>query len=185
MSRIYLIGYRGCGKSTVGPLLAARLGWAFVDADAELEARAGRTIAAIFRTDGEPAFRELEAGVLRDLAARERLVVGTGGGAILREANREVLRATGFAVWLHAPAELLFARMQSDASSHSRRPNLTAGGGFAEVQSLLAVREPLYRAASHSTIDGSLSPDRATAAILDAWNGLCSAAGSSSSSSSA
>src|SRR3954447_21902345 len=98
--RLFLIGYRGSGKSTVGRLLAERLGWAFVDADEELEIRAGRSIADIFTTDGEPAFRALESAVLRELASRDRHVIACGGGVVLRDDHRRLLRTGGHCVWL-------------------------------------------------------------------------------------
>lgn len=168
--RLYLIGYRGTGKSTVGRLVAARLGWAFVDADEELERRAGRTIADIFRTDGEPAFRDLEAAVLADLAARPNLVVATGGGVILRPTNRELLRASGFVAWLRAAPETVWARLQGDPTTAARRPNL-ASGGRQEIIDLMAAREPFYRETADAGFDAAASPDAVADAILAAWTG--------------
>src|SRR5947209_12500962 len=81
---IFLIGYRGSGKSTVGPRLAAALGWDFVDADDLIEARAGRSIAAIFASEGETGFRDRESAMLRELAGRGRHVIATGGGIVGR-----------------------------------------------------------------------------------------------------
>src|SRR2546421_373945 len=100
MSRIVLIGYRGTGKSTARRLLAARLGWHFLDADAELEARAGRTIADVFRAEGEPGFRDRESAVLAELVLVPDHVIATGGGVVLRPGNRELLKAAGFVAWL-------------------------------------------------------------------------------------
>ncbi|HEX4150325.1 MAG TPA: shikimate kinase, partial [Pirellulales bacterium] len=88
---IALIGYRGTGKTAVARALADRLGWQWLDADAELEARAGRSIAEIFAADGEEAFRNLESGVLAELGQRSRTVLATGGGVVLRDTNRELL----------------------------------------------------------------------------------------------
>ncbi len=170
-ARVFLIGYRGCGKSTVGPLLAARLGWAFVDADALLEARAGKSIARIFADDGEPAFRDLESALLAELAARPDHVVATGGGVVLRPANREILSKRGLAVWLEAPAELVWERIQNDPTTGARRPNLTAAGGLQEVKDLLAVREPLYRATAHASFPADRSPERLADAIVQVCNG--------------
>lgn len=169
VNRILLIGARGTGKSTVGRTLAGRLGWTFVDADDALEASAGRSIAAIFQTEGESAFRDLESEVLADLIARDRHVIATGGGVVLRAENRERLR-TGFVVWLYASPEAAFARMQADPTTPGRRPALTAAGGIEEMRALMAAREPLYRDCADFTIDtGSLSPDDAADAILSAW----------------
>src|SRR5437879_5098392 len=102
MERIALIGYRGSGKSTVGPLVAARLGWRFVDADVVLEVKAGKSIARIFAEDGEIQFRDLEANNLVNLLGEDDIVLATGGGAILRDSNRRLLKETSFVVWLDA-----------------------------------------------------------------------------------
>lgn len=142
---ISLIGYRGCGKSTVAPQLAAALGWDWIDADVELERRAGRSIRRIFETDGEPAFRTLERDVLAHLLQRDRLVVAAGGGSVLREENRNRMRASGPVVWLQADVDVLLPRIQGDATTASRRPSLTGLDPRTEIVQLLAVREPLYR----------------------------------------
>lgn len=164
MGPVFLIGSRCVGKSAVGLRLAQRLGWAFVDADEELERRAGRTIREIFASEGETAFRDREAAVLADLAARADVVVATGGGVVLRPENRERLSA-GPVVWLTARPQTLWARMQGDASTAERRPAL-AQGGLAEVESLLAQREPLYRACATWTFDTeSATPDALADAI--------------------
>jgi shikimate kinase len=170
-SRIRLIGYRCSGKTTVGPLVAARLGWDFVDADVLLESRTGKSIANIFADEGEPAFREREARLLAELCERPNHVVSTGGGVILRPDNRELLRSTGFVVWLDAPAELIWERMRRDPATAARRPNLTASGGLQEVKELLAVREPLYRATAHASFPADRSPEWLADAIVQVCNG--------------
>lgn len=186
--RIFLIGYRGTGKTTVGRLLAARLGWAFTDADDHTEATAGRTIADIFAAEGEAGFRDRESATLAELARRDRHVVSTGGGVVLRPANRELLRA-GFVVWLAADPHTIWARLQTDPTTAARRPKLTAAGGVEEVRQLVAAREPLYREAAAVRIPtDTLSPEAVADAILSAWNGrsTCpSSSGAPSSSSSA
>jgi shikimate kinase len=168
--RIFLIGSRGSGKTTVGRQLAARLGWAFVDADAELEIRAGRSIADIFATEGEPGFRARESEVLGDLAARERHVVACGGGVVLRDEHRRLLRTTGHCVWLTGDPATLADRLAADPTTAARRPALTALAGRAEVERLLREREPLYREVAHWTVatDGQ-SPDDVVSSILSAW----------------
>jgi shikimate kinase len=178
MSRIILIGYRGTGKSTVGRLLADRLGWTFRDADTELETRAGRTVAEIFAAEGEPGFRDREAAVLADLVTRPDHVIATGGGVVLRPANRDLLRAAGFIAWLQAPPEVVWERLQSDPVTAARRPPLTTGG-FGEVVDLMAVREPLYRAVAAAAVDaGGPSPEAVAAAILAVWTPFCRSPGS-------
>src|SRR5262249_35187521 len=104
MAVIFLIGYRGSGKTTVARMLAQRLGWTWLDADEELERRAGRTIRTIFAEEGESGFRDREATLLEELAGRRECVVATGGGVVLRETNRQRLRTTGVIVWLTADA---------------------------------------------------------------------------------
>ena len=148
-----LIGYRGAGKTTVARQLALALGWDWVDADVEIELRAGKSIAAIFTDDGEAAFRDLEAAVLADLLSRERVVVAAGGGAVLREANRQALAQRARVVWLRASVETILRRVAEDATTAGRRPNLTTAGGAAEVIDLLRRREPLYRECAELEID--------------------------------
>src|SRR4029079_3154262 len=96
---VFLIGYRGTWKSTIAPLLAERLSYDWIDADDELELRAGKSIAQIFADDGEGEFRDLETQIFAELSRRSRAVVALGGGAILREANRAAIRAAGPVVW--------------------------------------------------------------------------------------
>jgi shikimate kinase len=141
---IFLVGYRGSGKTTVARLLAGRLGWDWVDADALLEERHACSIKQIFAAEGEAGFRDKEALLLQELCTRRQCVVATGGGIILRAENRELLRTSGLVVWLTAEASTLWQRIQQDSATAHRRPNL-AGGGLSEVEELLRNREPLYR----------------------------------------
>lgn len=167
-----LVGARGTGKTTVGRLLAARLGWDFADVDDRVEAGAGKSVADIFATEGEAGFRDREAAALAELCARERCVVATGGGAVVRESNRPLVTGAGFVVWLTAAPEVLWARLCADPATAARRPNLTAAGGEAEVRALVAAREPLYRALADFALDtAALSPEAAADAILTAWIG--------------
>lgn len=169
---LILIGYRGTGKTTVGRLLADRLGRPFADADDLVEAAAGTSIADIFATAGEPAFRDREAAAIATLCAQTSGVIATGGGAILRESNRALLRASGFVVWLTATPEAIAARLATDPTTGARRPNLTAAGGMDEIRNLLAIRAPLYRETADFTVEtGTLSPEQIADAILTAWNG--------------
>ncbi|MBA4187028.1 MAG: shikimate kinase [Planctomycetaceae bacterium] len=169
--RIILIGYRGSGKTTVGRLLAQKLGWEFADADDHLEGVAGKSIAEIFKAEGETGFRNRESAALADLCQRSRLVIATGGGAILRPANRDLLRSAGVVAWLATNPETSWKRLQGDPTTASRRPNLTPAGGFEEVQNLIAARTPLYRELAHFCADtDAQSPEEVAAAILNAWN---------------
>jgi len=109
--RIYLVGFMGCGKSAVGRSLAERLGWDFEDTDAIVETREGRTVERIFADSGEARFRELESGVLEDLAARSEVVVATGGGLFVRAPQRSLMRHSGVTVWLDASLESIRERL--------------------------------------------------------------------------
>ncbi len=160
--RLTLVGYRASGKSTVGRLAAARLGWPFIDADSAVEEDLGQPIRTYFATHGEPAFRAAESATLqRLLASNTCLVLATGGGAVLSEANRALLACRGGLVaYLHAPAEVLQARLRHNAGG---RPSLTGATVADEVPAILAVRDPLYRAVANSVIDAT----RNTTAVAD------------------
>ena len=165
---LFLIGYRGSGKTTVGESLGGLMNRPFVDADVVLEADAEMTIRDIFAAEGEAGFRNRETATLRKLTAGPEAIIATGGGIVLRPENRELLRS-GFVVWLTAEPELLWHRIQIDPTTGDRRPNLTASGGLDEVRSVLLAREPLYRETAHLTVDASRSPELVAADILPAW----------------
>ncbi|QDU25623.1 Shikimate kinase [Anatilimnocola aggregata] len=169
MTSLYLVGYRGCGKTTVARLLGDRLGWPAFDADELLEQQAGQTIREIFALEGEAGFRDRESQVVRELTAREPIVVSWGGGVILREENRTALRTSGHIVWLRARAETLIKRIEQDPTTGARRPNLTAGGGIEEVKQLLAVREPIYAALANLIVDVDDNAPPAIAQHIAAW----------------
>ncbi|MEW4570744.1 shikimate kinase [Tautonia sp. JC769] len=165
---IALVGYRATGKSTVGRLVAARLGWAFEDADEALERRIGRSIARVFAEEGEAAFRDLEQATLADLTARSGLVLASGGGAVLREANRDALRRFGFVVWLSARPETLVDRLRSDPAD---RPALTTAGLLDEVATLLRQREDYYRSVADARIEvDGRSAEQVAEAVLALWS---------------
>lgn len=167
---IVLIGYRGSGKTTVAPLVAERLGWQWIDADRALESRHGRTIEQMFELEGEAAFRDREADLLTELCGRDRHVVAAGGGVVLRPGNRECLSQAGLVVWLSADVDTLWRRLQEDAAN--RRPDLTVGGR-AEVEQLLAIREPLYRGCANAIVEtaGRL-PEEVANEILARWQAV-------------
>ena len=169
---IVLIGYRGCGKTTVGRLLADRLGRSFVDTDPLIEARAGKTIAEVFATESEAGFRDRESEAIAIVTADKGQILSVGGGAILDQENVDRLQAKGLIVWLTAPAEVLWRRISADAHSNRTRPNLTAEGGLKEVQRVLAAREASYKAAAEIIIDtADRTPEQVVTAIADT---LCS-----------
>jgi len=150
---VFLIGYRGTGKSSVARELARRLNYDCIDSDDEIEQRAGKRIAAIFAEDGESAFRDLEARILAELATRRRTVIALGGGAVLRAENRRSIAAAGPVVWLTASVDTIMQRIAADESTAARRPNLTKLRPRVEVETLLAERAPLYRACATLVVD--------------------------------
>ncbi len=164
---VFLIGYRGTGKTATAERLAQRLGWDWRDADTVLEAAAGRTIRQIFAEEGERAFRDLESRVLGELSQLNRHVVATGGGVVLRPENRANLRR-GRVVWLTAEPAILWQRMQADHATAERRPNL-AQGGLAEIEEMLRVRTPWYAECADFRIDTETRPPDEVAGAIAEW----------------
>lgn len=161
---LVLIGMMGCGKSTCGRLLAQSLGRRFVDTDALIEQRQGRSISDIFAAEGEAYFRDLESAVIRELSQQNDLVIATGGGAILREENAAALRSSSFVVWLNRPAEQIF-----DGVSMAGRP--LAQDGKAAFLARFAQREARYRAAAQFEATEFSSPQATVSQILGQWEG--------------
>lgn len=146
---IVLIGYRGTGKSSVGKALAARLGRELVSTDSEIVRRAGCSIPEIVAQHGWEYFRDLESDVCRNLADRDQLVIDTGGGAIVRPRNVEMLKRNGRLFWLTASVESIAARIGGD----TQRPSLTGTKSFVEeIQDVLRERAPKYQAAADHVI---------------------------------
>jgi shikimate kinase len=152
---IGLIGYRGSGKSTVGRLLAERLGMRFVDVDAQIVGRAGKNIKQIFEELGEQAFRDLETEAVRELCTLHFAVVSFGGGAMDREVNRKLLIAAGLQlIYLRCEPTELLRRIQGDPLTAVTRPNLTKfAGGIDEIEAVLARREPIWRSLATAEVD--------------------------------
>ena len=141
-STIVLCGFMGCGKSTIGRLLAKRLSRTFIDLDAFIEERAGKRIPAIFEQQGEAAFRALETACLTELAARPGVVLATGGGALLRPENAAAAHAGGGrVVFLNCPFALCYRRIRNSDRPIVRRSTVE------ELKALYHTRLPLYRAA--------------------------------------
>jgi shikimate kinase len=163
-----LIGYRGSGKTTIGRKLADQLWQKFIDVDDLIVERAGKSIKEIFEQDGEPHFREIEAGVVRDVSQLGEHVIGLGGGTLMREENRTVLKEAGHKlIYLRCEPEELLRRIQADPQTSATRPNLTSlGGGIDEIRKVLAEREPIYRQMMHAELEVThLSPEEAVTRI--------------------
>jgi shikimate kinase len=155
--RILLVGMMGAGKTTTGKLVAEKLGWGYLDSDVEVEKKTGMTVPALFARDGEAAFRDAEAEVLRAACARtDPVVVSVAGGAVLRPACGDV-------IWLRARPATLAARVGNGVG----RPLLDGDPGAA-LRALDAVRRPLYAEVADEAIDvDDLTPDEVAARIID------------------
>jgi shikimate kinase len=162
--RIVLTGFMGSGKSTVGPLLAERLGWKFVDADDVIEAEAGCTIPEIFRREGEAAFRERESATIARLAGANELVLALGGGAIENDATRALLTHAADGLLVHLEVELA-TTLSRCAGTEGARPILA---DKANLASRFERRIPLYRAAHLNLVVDTLTPHQVVDAILRA-----------------
>jgi len=156
---VFLVGMMGAGKSTVGKALARRLGREFLDCDREIVERTGVPIATIFEIEGEEGFRRRETAVLAELALRRDAVVATGGGAVLCEENRKLMRESGTVVYLHASIDHLHERTRRDVA----RPLLATGDRRATLAALLETRDPLYREVAHIVVESG-APSAATLA---------------------
>lgn len=138
---LFLIGPMGAGKTTVGRQLAEALRMEFLDSDQEIQLKTGVDIPTIFEFEGEEGFRNREQNMIDELTAREGIILATGGGAVLREPNRQFLASRGVVVYLHCTPEQQYERTFRDRN----RPLLHTGDPLEKLFSLMQVREPLYR----------------------------------------
>lgn len=180
---LYLIGPRGCGKTTVGQLLAKRLNWDWIDLDQVIQEQAGRSIAEIFAQQGQTAFRDMESEMLQRQSTGPQKVFSLGGGAVLRPENQSLVQTTGHVIFLYASIPALVHRVAADPASAGQRPTLvssTSGPanniegqhiekqdspspsakGLSEIekqtdemQQILALRMPVYQQASDLQLD--------------------------------
>lgn len=146
---VFFIGLMGAGKTTVGRAVARRLGRPFVDSDHEIEARTGARIPVIFEHEGEDGFRQRESAIIDELTRRPSLVLATGGGAVMRPQNREWLHARGIVIYLRATPHDLWLRTRRDKN----RPLLQTDDPRGKLESLFALRDPLYRECAHFVIE--------------------------------
>jgi shikimate kinase len=172
---LFLIGYRGSGKSTIAPLIAELANCDWVDTDDIVEQSAQKSIARIFADEGEATFRRLETEAIASVSgaqdeADNYVVVSLGGGAITIPANQQMVGDLGLAVYLRGTAETLWKRISTDPISGQQRPNLTAQGGRAEVEQVLAARREIYDLHSDFQIDiDDIAPEAAAKQIYDWW----------------
>lgn len=146
---VSLVGLPGSGKSTVGRQLARRLQLPFVDSDHVIEERLGCSIREYFEREGEEHFRDVEESVLDELTRQHEGILSTGGGAVLREVNREHLRSRGKVVYLKSSPEELYRRLRHDAN----RPLLQVADPLGRLRELYATRDPLYRETAHFVLE--------------------------------
>ncbi|MGE4287310.1 MAG: shikimate kinase [Salinivirgaceae bacterium] len=145
--RIYLLGYMGCGKSTIGKKLAKTLGFPFIDLDEQIEQQAGKTIVAIFEEDGEAVFRKIEQQALHQTFELENAVIATGGGAACYADNMDQMRVNGVTVYIELPAKALANRLKNAAEKRPLLKNKNEAEQLAFIEEALLVREPYYRRA--------------------------------------
>jgi len=153
MRNIILVGFMGCGKSTIGWELHKSLGYPFIDTDHAIEKETRRKISEIFKTDGEAAFREMETKCLKQLIQKKtkRTIIATGGGMVTTPENIKLLRKLGFVVWLTCSPESIYER----TSRNNNRPLLQCANPHEAIRELLAQRKPLYKASAHLEINSS------------------------------
>jgi shikimate kinase len=156
---IFLVGFMGAGKTTVGQALAEAMGWQFVDLDPLIERREGQTIREIFETRGEPEFRRIEREAIAACREMSKAVIALGGGAYITEANRALLREIGVTVWLDCPLEICLRRISGDAA----RPLLRSRE---EMRELFERRRPAYALADLIVETGDRPPVDLAAEIL-------------------
>ncbi len=141
LNNIFLVGPMGAGKSTIGRQLAEALSFHFEDSDHEIQRRTGVDIPTIFEYEGEEGFRKREEQVIADLTEQDGIVLATGGGAVLRETNRQRLTARGVVIYLHCSPEQQFARTNRDRN----RPLIQTADPLQSLRDIMEIREPLYR----------------------------------------
>ncbi|MDF1658556.1 MAG: shikimate kinase [Verrucomicrobiales bacterium] len=146
---LILIGFMGTGKTTIGKRVARSLGMKFVDTDLLIAEKAGKSIPTIFEESGEDAFRSLETEVLKECRERDGQVVSTGGGIVTRPENLEILKSSGYVIWLKASPEIIFERV----SRNQNRPLLKTRNPQKTITDLLTQRDDLYAGAQHLSIN--------------------------------
>lgn len=172
---VVLVGLMGAGKTCIGQRLARRLDMEFIDADAEIEAAADRTVSEIFAEFGEQAFRDVERRVIARLLSEKPRVIATGGGAFMDDETRANARHHGISVWLKADLEVLVQRV----SRRNNRPLLQGGDKRRKLEELMTQRYPTYSEADITVDTGNEPPESTVQKVYDALSGFDPAAGSS------
>jgi shikimate kinase len=160
---IVLVGLMGAGKTTVGRQIAARLCLPFVDSDHEVERRTGVSVATVFEIEGEEGFRRRESAVIAEVLAGPPLVLATGGGAVLRQENRLVMKTAGLVAYIAVDPRVLYERTRHDRS----RPLLQVSDPLQKLRDLYLQRDPLYREVATLVLDGNRNNARQIVDLLD------------------
>lgn len=166
MTNIILCGFMGCGKSTVGKLLAKKTGTNFIDMDQYIEKQTGQTVKEIFEKYGENHFRDLEHKACIDLSKTNNKIIAAGGGTLTFERNINALKKAGVIIFLDADYEVLCERLQGDTT----RPLLQKDNPKEIIKNLLAQRKPIYEKASDYVVKSNLSPQKITTDIIEIIN---------------
>ncbi len=168
LPRIALVGLRCTGKTTLGKALAKQLGWDFLDTDEVIATRAQKTVASIFKDEGESVFRRMELEALKGFTTQTNLVLSCGGGIVVTEGCREILKRDFQVAWLTATPETLAARMRLDPKTKDQRPSLTGAATLEdEFRLLLQKRTPWYTEVAKQTLDATLSTEAQVQAFLE------------------
>lgn len=161
---IVLCGYRASGKTTLGKLVAARLGWPYQDVDRGIDKRSGMTLAEFLQA-GEERYRQVETEVVIEMCGQDESVIALGGGSLMRKPNQEAVCEDSLVVYLQASVEELWRRAEADPISTTTRPQL-AGGGIGEIEQLLTEREPVYLQCSDLVLDATLPPQELAEIVI-------------------
>lgn len=150
MNNIILVGYMGCGKTTVGKNVAKNKSFTFIDTDEMIEKQQGKKISEIFDKNGEAAFRDMETEYLKQLLGsnQENLVISTGGGMAVREENRKLLAKLGRVIYLKVSPEVVYDRLKTDTT----RPLLQCDNPLQKIKDMIAIRGSIYESAADETI---------------------------------
>ncbi|MBU8910978.1 MAG: shikimate kinase AroL [Desulfobacterales bacterium] len=158
--KIFLIGYRCTGKTTIGKILADRLDFDFIDTDRLIEQHAESTILEIVENYGWEKFRQLESQILFNTKNNKKAVIATGGGIITDHENQDFIKKSGFTVWLDADIKTIMFRLNADKKTRESRPSLTNKNLLKETDELIKLRKPLYKRSAHIKVDTSfLTPE--------------------------
>ncbi|MDA0323710.1 MAG: shikimate kinase [Verrucomicrobia bacterium] len=166
--KIILCGYRASGKTTVGKLVAERLGWPYQDVDRGIDERSGMTIAEFLAADLE-RYRQVETEVVIEMCGRNETVIALGGGSLMRASNQQAVGEESLVVYLQASVDELWRRAEADPISAATRPQL-AGGGIEEIEQLLTEREPVYLECSDLVLDATLPPQELADFVISEYH---------------